>query len=470
MFRRETWWVWAIVILAVALIVTVVILFLSYRPPKEFVFATGRESGAYYALALEYQERLAEMGYTMTLLPTAGSVEILDRLQEGDAAVGFVQGGTAENTDVSELASLGSVFYEPLWVFYRPDAFDEPPLHLNEMQGLRIAVGEEGSGSALLARQLLADNGVTEENSTLVPVGAEASQELLHDGELDAVLFVLSPIAPLVRSFLTDPSLALLEIERTLAYHRLYPYLTTVTLGEGSIDLAENIPEMDRVLLASATSLVARDDISPDITRLLLSEAQEIHGGGGLLEEAGEFPSTKLVEIPMNPDASRFLEVGPTGLERYLPYWLASRLEWFIFVILPLLVLLYPLFRNIPVLYGNVIRLQIYRWYVDVRRVERQAPSFTIEQIEHEIDRLEDLHTFLTKSIRVPMFYLKEFYELRAHVNLVIERLEKRRQFLLANAEGNVTAAEELRAVDELGEATLEEIDEGVDSTTERVE
>lgn len=434
MFERMNWWVWGGVALIIAVVGAGITLLLQYRPPREFVFATGREDGAYHVFALEYQEHLAAKGYTMTLLPTSGSVEILERLQDGQAMVGFVQGGTAQAVDTSGLRSLGSVLYEPLWIFYRKDAAATPPVYLKDMQGWRIAVGEPGSGSAPLARQLLEENGITEETSVLLPIGPGAAQELLRAGELDAVLFVMSPIAPTVHLLLTDPAIELLDIKRALAYHRRFPYLTTVTLGEGSLDLAANVPDADHVLLATTASLVARQDISPDITRLLLSEAQEIHGGGGLLEEAGEFPSTKLVEIPMNRDASRFLDTGPTGLERYLPYWLSSRLEWFIFVILPLLVLLYPLLRNFPVLYSTIIRIQIHRWYLEVRRVERQISTLAVEEIEKQIEWLEDLHDLLTKKIHVPLFYLQEFYELRMHLNLVIQRLEKRRQVLLTQS------------------------------------
>jgi TRAP transporter TAXI family solute receptor len=448
------WWVWATIALVAAAVAAGVVLLSRYRPPKEFVFATGREDGAYYAFAVEYQERLAAKGYTMSLLPTSGSVEILERIEAGQAVVGFVQGGTAQAVNTSELLSLGSVFYEPLWIFYRKAAFAEPPVYLKDLRGSRIAVGEPGSGSALLARQLLTVNGVTEETSTLVPIGIEAASELLDAGELDVALFVMSPMAATVQTLLTDPTLTLLDIGRTLAYQRRFPYLTTVTLGEGSVDLAENIPDADHVLLATTTSLVARRDISPDITRLILSEAQEIHGRGGLLEEANEFPSTKLVEIEMNTDASRFLDVGPTGLERYLPYWLSSRLEWFIFVILPLLVVLYPIFRNIPVLFSNVVRMQIFRWYRDVRKVERQIPMLSVEEIERHIERLEELHELLTKNVRVPLFYLQEFYDLRVHLNLVIQRLEKRRDLLLARTKAAKVDTASPPAGDEAGEVT----------------
>jgi TRAP transporter TAXI family solute receptor len=352
-----------------------------YRPPEQFVFATGREGGAYYAFAQDYQKRLAEKGYTMSLLPTAGSVAILEALNSGEAEVGFVQGGVSESVNTSNLVSLGSVFYEPLWIFYRPDAFDKTPEYLRDLKGKILAVGENGSGSALLARRLLADNNVTEETSELLPISQADAFKLLQEGTIDALLFVLAPAAPIVREMLADPQIALLDMTRTLAYHRRYPFLMPVILAEGSLDFANNIPSKDHPLLASAAKLVARNDIPPDIMRLVLSEAQEIHGRGGLLEEQDEFPSTKYIEIPMAEDAKQFLEVGPTGLERYLPYWLASRLEWFMFVILPILVLAYPIFRSLPTLFDNVIRTQFYRWYAEVRKEEMQLPTNSIEEI-----------------------------------------------------------------------------------------
>ncbi len=440
MLARMKWGVWVVTTVVAVALATGALLLLRYRPTREFAFATGRENGAYYALAVEYRTRLAARGYTLTIVPTSGSIEILEQLRDGKAVAGFVQGGTAQAVDTSGLSSLGSILYEPLWVFYRKDAFAEPPTYVTELRGRRIAVGEPGSGSALLARQLLAENGVTTETSHLLPIGVAPAQELLHQGELDALVFVLSPLAPTVRTLLTDSSVALLDIKRTLTYHRHFPYLTTVILPEGSIDLSANIPDRNRVLLATTTSLVARNDIAPDITRLLLGEAQAIHSSGGILQDAGEFPSTRLVEIPMNRDASRFLDVGPTGLERYLPYWLSSRLEWFIFVILPLLVVLYSLFRYLPKVSNTYFRYQLHRRYVEVRKLERQIPTLTVGEIDKEIEWLEGLQMLLTNNLRVPTFCLQEFYNLRAHLNMVTLRLEKRRQLLLTQTE---TAQEE---------------------------
>lgn len=434
MFRRIPWWVWASVIPAIIAIAVGIYFFTLYSVPKQFVFATGREGGAYYTFAQEYQTRVAEKGYTMTLLPTAGSVAILQALNDGEAEVGFVQGGTSTAVDTTNLVSLASVFYEPLWIFYRPQAFDKTPEYMRDLKGKTIAVGENGSGSAVLARQLLTDNNVTEETSNLLPIGTTEGYQLLQEGDIDALLFVSAPEAPMVREMLADPTIELLNMNRALAYHRRYPYLMPVTFPAGSLDLAENIPSEDYTLLAAAAKLVARNDIPPDIMRLVLSEAKEIHGKGGLLEEPGEFPSTKYIEIPMADDATHFLETGPTGLERYLPYWLASRLEWFIFVILPILVLAYPIVRSLPILFDNVIRTQFYRWYAEVRKVEQQLPTYSIEELDAKIDWLDDLHEFLTQRLRVPMFYLSEFYQLRSNLSMIIQRLEKRRLFLQRQA------------------------------------
>jgi len=169
--------------------------------------------------------------------------------------------------------------------------------------------------------------------------------------------------------------------------------------------------------------------------RLVLSDAQTVHGKGGLLEELGEFPSTKYAEIPMAQDAKQYLESGPTGLERYLPYWLASRMEWFIFVILPILVLAYPLLSNIPSLYDNYIHTQIDRWYVEVRKVEKQLPVYNVAELDEKITWTDDLHEFLTRRVHVPMFYLSDYYQLRGALGVVIERLEKRRRVVLLRQE-----------------------------------
>jgi len=234
--------------------------FVDPAPPSQFRIATGREGGAYYAFAQEYQKRLAKEGFELIILPTAGSVEALQLLAAGKVEVAFVQGGTADTLQSEELSSLASLYYEPLWLFYR----QAPPIsYFFELAGKRVAVGEEGSGTFALTKELLQDNQITAENTSLLNISSQEAAQQLMAGEIDAAFFVVSPRASLISELLHHPEIELMTVRRALAYTSHYSFLDQVILGEGTISLQNNIPREDKTLLAVAENLVARNDMHP---------------------------------------------------------------------------------------------------------------------------------------------------------------------------------------------------------------
>ena len=431
---------WAAAVIAVLLLVYGVVSIRNYRPPTEFTMATGREGGAYYKYGLEYQRLLAEQGYTLHLAPTAGSKDNLDLLEAGEVDVALVQTRTAGERDTENLTSLGSLFYEPLWIFYRhttdseqnPESDKTSVRFIADLADREIAIGEVGGGTHDIARAILADNGITEEDATFHALpNSEATQALL-DGELDVVFMIASPEAQPVMELLTAPGIELLSIERVLAYESRYDDVTVVTLGEGAIDLARNIPSEDKQLLSAVATFVAPSDLSPDLARILLIVAEEVHGPGGILEYRDEFPSAKLVEIPMDVTAEGYLERGPTGLDRFFPLWMASRLERLLFLLVPFLILLYPLFRTTPLAVGFFFRFRINRWYRRLRQIELSADTMTVPELDEQIAWLDELEGGLAKRLAVPMMYLADVYMLRFQVKRVEQRLRHLRELQLS--------------------------------------
>jgi hypothetical protein len=111
------------ILLAVALL-ALAYWWLDPNPPKRVTLATGPAQSAYEEFGKRYAKALAAEGIEVVLQPSEGSAANLQLLREGKVDVGFVQGGTSDYTaqDEEDLASLGSLFVEPLWLFYREDA------------------------------------------------------------------------------------------------------------------------------------------------------------------------------------------------------------------------------------------------------------------------------------------------------------------------------------------------------------
>ncbi len=398
-------------------------------PPDTLRIATGRETGAYYAAAVEYRKLLAERKVTVEIQPTAGSIAALKLLAAGEVDVGFVQGGTAKAAPTAGLGSLASVFYEPLWGFHRKEV---PARYLFDLRGKRVAVGEQGSGTRPLALRLLADNRVDAQNTELLELSSAAASEQLRAGRIDAAFFVVSPKAAMVGELLAHPEVELMSFRRARAYGSRYPYLTNVSVGEGMVDLERNIPPADKTLLAATASLVAGEGVHPYLARLLLAEATKVHGDAGVLEQKGQFPSARFVELPLDSAAERFLKDGPNWLERVFPYWLASALARLKIMLLPLLALMLPVIKSALPVYRFRIRFQIFRWYRVLREVDRSLHELKLESIGAEIERLRRLQQELAEQVSVPLSFMGEFYDLRMHVRMILARLSEQRQKLIA--------------------------------------
>jgi len=399
--------------------------FVKPAPPDSFVLATGREEGAYHAVGLRYQELLAREGISVTLRASAGSVENLVSLadESSDVEVAFVQAGNGDADDYPGLVSLGSVYYEPVWIFYRGAALRD---QLGELRGKRIAVGAIGSGTRRLATQLLLVNQAWGPPTKTVDLSGDAAAEALLRGEVDAVFLVGPPEVPYVRRLLLAPGVKLLAFDRTVAYTKVFPFLGVVTLPQGSIDLVRDIPPRDVALLAPTTTVVAREAFHPALSDLLLQAMAETHGGVGVLHKAGEFPSGRSQDFPLSKEAQRFYKSGPPFLQRYLPFWAATLVDRIIVLLVPILAVLIPVLRFAPGLYSWRIRSRIYRWYGELKFLELEVRERfdpgRVADYRTRLDRLEDA----ANTRPIPLAFTDQVYTLRQHIELVrgiVERM-----------------------------------------------
>lgn len=420
---------WVLIGLLVAAAIYLLQLLFGARPPNEFTIATGREDGAYYAFAKQYQARFAEEGYRLNIRPTSGLYEIVDLLNSGEADAGFIQSTDLSLVDVSGLSALANLYYEPVWVLYRQD-LPEQPTTMAELEGLRIGIGEERSGTNEASTFLLDLSGINGQNSTFITAPSSEAAEQLKRGELDVMILLAGTASPLVEELLLTPGIDILPITRSDAYTSRYKEIFSVVLDEGVIDLDQNIPSEDKQLLAAKATLVTSNELHPDLARLLLIIATEIHGRGGILEDAGEFPAPIIAGIAMNKDAVRFLENGPTGLEEILPLWMASRLERVVLLLLPIMLILYPVISGAPAGLRYINHRRIRRRYVYLRELDQGYKRFDRGELDEAIANLESFQNDISDWRSVPKSMLDEYYNLRLHTSLTLERLNDRRSQL----------------------------------------
>ncbi len=397
--------------------------FVRPAPPDRFVLSTGSEGGAYHLYGQRYRALLARDGVRVDLAPSTGSLENLARLgRKSGGAVAFVQGGVGDPVAQPELVTLAALYYEPLWIFHRGPG---DRTLLAELAGKRLAIGPEGSGTRALALTLLEAAGAARDAAMLLPLSGTEAADALLAGRIDAALVVAGPDAPVVQRLLHAPDVRLMSLGHAEALARRFPYLATVSLPRGAIDLAADLPHRDVVLVATTAYLVARERFHPALVSLLLQAAQRVHRTGGILHRSGEFPAARDGDFPLSDDARRFFRSGPPFLQRYMPYWLANLAERLLVLLVPLIAVMIPVMRVFPGVYVWRVRLRVFRWYRELRAVEQEAAaSPSAPRIAALLARLDEIQDGVSRT-KVPLTYSDYVYNLKLHIDLVRSRLQR---------------------------------------------
>lgn len=384
-------------------------------PPQRVVMTTGAEDGAYHRYAQRYRELIAQHGVELVLRPSSGAAENLERLRTGadGVEVGLVQGGLVRESDAQQLTTLGSLFYEPIWVFYRGKATIE---RMADLRGQRLAIGIPGGGTHALGSAVARDNGLGEAPTTLVDIGGLAAADALIDGRIDAAFYVSAIDGPAVQRLMRAPGVRMMDARRADAYIRRLPYLHKLELPEGVVDLKAGIPPQRLTMIAVTGNLIAREDIHPLAIELLLEAAREVHGGPSLLHGARIFPAPMDIELPLATDADRFYKERPSLLRRVLPFWLAVWAERLLFIMLPLLAIAIPAFAYLPKIYDWRMRRRLDHWYRELKRLEHATERGTA--VDKQLERLDEIEA-LVNRLKVPMGYLDRLYTLRTHATYV---------------------------------------------------
>jgi TRAP transporter TAXI family solute receptor len=405
-------------------------MFVEPPPPRKLVIVSGSRTGAYYHYAQRYAEELRARGLSVEVRETAGSVENLRLLgrEDSGAMVAIVQGGVAGPAEVQRFHALGSLYREPLWVFYRGDQRLE---RLGQLAGKRIGTGPAGSGTNAVAMQLLNANGLIPSESSregsrtvLVQEDVASTARDLQKGELDAAFIVAAFEADYIQSLMNDTRVRLLSFDQQEAYHRRFRFLAPVTLPGGIVDLGRNVPAQDVALLAPTAMLVVRTDFHPALVPLLLTTATQLHGKGDVVTNPGEFPSGLYCDFVVSEDAKHFYKSGQPVLQRLLPFWVASLVDRTKVMLIPLIMLMMPLLRTAPPLIRWRTRRKIYLWYSELREIDqRLVPGLSGPGRDEELARLKDIELKLT-NIDVPLSYMEEFYHLRMHLAMLQHLVE----------------------------------------------
>ena len=437
---RGAWLAAVLIVLAVAgAVAWMVVTIGDPFPPRTIVMATGPKGSTFEEFGARYREVLARSGVDVRLVPTAGAVANLARLRDphSGVSVALVENGLTNSAESADLVSLGTVALEPLWFFSRRESAAHSA---QKLRGKRISIEREGSGARLLARKLLALNGIDETKVEMLGLPPEESAEALLRGEIDSALMLTSWQSPALQKLLHADGIVLEGYPRADAYVALFPYFAKVVLPTGIADLAKNIPPADVPLLAVETSLVVRKDIHPGVQYLLLEAAAEIHGGADVFYRAGRFPAPEAVDLPLSDQARSFHKSDRPFVYRYLPFWMAGLAERLLIFLIPLFTVVFPLVQFVPRLYAHLVQRRIFALYGELKFLEAElralGPGDAIDDVAMDLERL----AHRANGLRVPLGYAQRLYILKNHIALTRQDVEQRLRLSTPKHGGATTA------------------------------
>jgi TRAP-type uncharacterized transport system substrate-binding protein len=396
---------------------------LIHPAPTTIRLLSGPEGSSYRNNAEKYKKIIEHFGVKVVVLPSHGALDNLQQLANPKvkADAGFVQGGLTDGVDISHLFSLGSVFAQPLMVYYR---HSEPVEVLSQLKGKRLAIGPEGSGARTLALKLLKENHMDGPPTVLHELAGEEAADELIAGKIDAAFMMGDSATPAVMRKLRDnDDIEIASFRQADGYLRKFRFLSKLTLPEGAYDLGKNEPPKTLTLVGPTVELVARNNLHPALSDLLIGAAREVHGGPGLFRNAGEYPAPLVRDFPISPDAERYYKSGAQFLYKKLPFWLANLLDRLVVILVPLLVILVPATKLVPTVYKWWMRSRIYKWYGALMTIERAMLAHpSTEEKTILLQRFGAIEK-LVNEMKTPPSFGDQLYVLRDHVRLVRERL-----------------------------------------------
>jgi len=395
-------------------------------PPKRITIATAFRGASFDFFGRRYKERLERLGLAVDLRETAGAVENVKLLQDPNSGVdiAFVTGGVSDSMRSPDILSLGTVYLQPYWIFY---VADETFADLAQLKGRRIAVGPVGSGTQFSATGILGKAGVNAKTSTLLPYAGNEAVKALEDGKVDVVWIIGAPRATAVQALLRNPKVKILSIPMADAFTRLMPDLVRLTLPQGVVDMENNIPARDVVVLASTTKIIVRNDIHPELVPLLLRTMIEEHSAADIFQKTGEYPQGSDPEYPMAASAIDYYKSGPSFLHQHLPLWLTVHAQRFIALLIAVFAIGIPVFSYVPRLYRWALKHSTRVLYGRIGAIEKALQGdLSIEQILALQKEVEGIDRAASR-LPLPRRHLDLFFGLKVHINFVRARLSARR-------------------------------------------
>ena len=324
-----------------------VIIYLKPFPFTGISIATSYKGGDWYQFGEGAISLLKERGINLEVVATSGTIENAEELNDPKSKVnaGFVYAAALSKDQQKGLYSLGSISYDPVWIFYRNELANKITT-IQDLSKYKVSLPPKKSGSYILTKKLFQTNGIDiDSNPNFVSSSWEDLRANILSDKADIYIFITTMIDPLVEELIHSPNMTLFNFPGALAYQRKFDYLDAVTIPAGSINIEKKLPVRDISLIATTTTLAVRKDLHPSLQLALLMTSKQIIQDSSRLffSKRNEFPDYFDPSIHISPIARNYYNYGPPKTTEYLPYWLVVFVDRFWFVLIVAFAIIYPL-------------------------------------------------------------------------------------------------------------------------------
>lgn len=400
-------------------------------PPKQLRIATGQPNSSLDLLGRAYAESFKKHGVTLELVKTAGALENVELIKQGKVDAAFSLGGLVTQDEVPGVVSLGSVEYQPFWMFYRGAQYDgSNPVEF--FKGKTFSINIPGSGTRNLTEKILSLHGIrVVDNPSFVSISSSQSVEALRAGKIDGFFLLAGIESKTIQSLVNDPGVHVFNFVSAQAYSKYFNFLEPLTMPRGGFNLVADVPRQDTQMVASTTTILTTNALHPALQQLFLSSTKaQAQGAGAFFSRAGGFPARVDHNLPISKVAQRFYSSGAPALEGHLPFWMSSFFDQIWFILLALVAVGYPLVKVFPNYRKVYAKFCIEDCFDELKSVDMLLMDHnTSMDLQKKLDHFDALERKVD-HLWIPMGVRDDFYSLKNAVEIVRLKAERHKEKL----------------------------------------
>ena len=396
---------------------------------KEIVLAADQKGSSWYQIAQNASKYVEANGLNYSIRTSNGTIENAQLLEDPDSGVNvaFLIPGALDPKVNASFYSLGSLDYEPIWIFYHKKIGHIS--NLRDFAKYKVGVGPTESGRYVITEKIFALNKVeTANNPNFIPNTISNQIIDFNNDKLDILIFIGQAYDKNARKLANDPNVVLYDFDEADAYTKIIPFLQKVSVPAGSFDIGNRIPNKPLSLIAITTTLAVRKDTDQNLQLAILMAAKDAERSAENLffAKRNEFPTYMDPLIELSPVAKRFYDFGPPALLNYFPFWAATLLDRFSVLLVAILAILFPvvnLTRHLRDIRANIVQTNIYSELVEINRQVSNV-KLTLEELEQIQKKLKQLD-FERANDSVKIGKESQYFSFSATISSLLYKVDK---------------------------------------------